>query len=106
MGLLAVDKGQGAGFGLSKELRIGDDPSALEIRNSRPERDEGAAPVRALYLEQVAGAEILDRDHGAERLAGGGFAVEADQISMIIFPSASGGRAEIAPQKPANENPD
>ena len=49
------------------------------------ERDQRALAVRPLDLEQVAGAEILDRDDRAERLARLIDAGQPDQVGVIIF---------------------
>ena len=76
---------QQAADALGEEGRVDDDPAVLEIGDAVAERDHGALAVGPLDLEDVAGAEILDRDDGAERLAVRAFAGQADQVGMIIF---------------------
>src|SRR3546814_6829411 len=58
---------------------------------------------RSFDLEDVAGAEILDRDDGSQRLARGRGAGETDQVVMIIFAGAERrqGRARNGKNGPA-----
>ena len=76
--LLRVSAGrpENPGRGRSGRRRIGD--AGLE-------RDQRPPATVELDLEQVAGAEILDRDDGAERIAVPVDAGRADEVRVIIF---------------------
>ena len=70
---------------LGEELGIEDDPLAIEAGDRVAERNERALAVRAFDLEQVAGAEILDRRDRADCSARLVDARQADQVGVIIF---------------------
>ena len=76
--------------GLSQEGRVGDYPALFQVGDAGAEGDEGALAAGPFDLEQVAGAEILDRDDDAERRAGRILAREADEIGMVIFALVKG----------------
>ena len=73
---------------------IHDDPSAGDIdlrhRGVGERQHHGRAALRRLDLDQVAGAEIMDRDHGAERTAVRVDRRKADQVGVIELVAASG----------------
>src|SRR4051812_11414575 len=71
--------------GSGEEFRVDDDAAADQVRDSRPERNHGPPPVGLLDLQDVARAEILDRDDPPQRLARRALAGEADQVGVIIF---------------------
>ena len=50
-------------------IPVEDDPAVLEVGDAVAERDQRPAAVRKLDLEQVAGAEILDRRRRCRRAA-------------------------------------
>ena len=58
---------------------------SIQIGNGGPERDQRSLAVLKLDLEQVAGAEVLDRDHRAHMAALAIDGGKADQVGVVIF---------------------